>query len=309
MMRLNFSLALTFLFACNLALCQAKIDSFIMYNDVKITLDIPQYQNTQTILILFALPNGNTTEQTMGKKTTAADDWHFDIQHIKAQTGFLREKMNENVVVAYLENNFRSWPLWKQKHADFKREIQQIVDTIYSIIPSKKKTIYLNGHSGGGSFIFGYIDGVEKIPGTIERITFLDSDYGYNSNYYSKFKAWLRENRKSTLTVFAYNDSVALFNDKPVVSEKGGTWYRSHLMLQHFQHDFSFKQTRNDSLIFYRSSKDQVAFFFKTNPERKIFHTQQVELNGFIHSVLYRTKKENDGYEYFGQRAYSKFIE
>jgi hypothetical protein len=80
-------------------------------------------------------------------------------------------------------------------------------------------------------------------------------------------------------------------------------------MLHHLQNDFSFNQTRNDSLIFYRSTNNQIAFFFKTNPERKIFHTQQVELNGFIHSILYHTKKENEGYEYFGQRAYSKFIE
>jgi len=309
MKRLNFSLALTLLFASVEGYCQPKIDSFRMYDDVKITLDIPQYQNKQTILILFALPNGNTTEQTMGKKTTGNDDWHFDIQHIKAQTAFLRQKLRENIVVAYLENNFRSWPQWKQKHFDYKSKIQHVVDTLYSIIPSKKKIMYLSGHSGGGSFIFGYLDAVERIPATIERITFLDSDYGYDNRYYSKLRTWLKENEKSTLTVFAYNDSVALYNGKPIVSEKGGTWYRSHLMLQHFQNDLSFEQTRNDSLIFYRSSNNQVGFFFKTNPERKIFHTQQVELNGFIHSIFYRTKKENDGYEYFGQRAYSKFIE
>jgi hypothetical protein len=119
----------------------------------------------------------------------------------------------------------------------------------------------------------------------------------------------LKANKKATLTVFAYNDSVALYNEKPVVSEKGGTWYRSHLMMRNLENDFSFHQIRHDSLIFYRSSNGQIAFFFKTNPERKIFHTQQVELNGLIHSTLYRTKKENEGYEYFGQRAYSKFIE
>lgn len=280
-----------------------------MYSDVKITLDIPPYQNKKTLLILFALPNGNTTEQTMGKKVKADDDWHFDIQHIKAQTAFLRQKSDQNIVVAYLENNYKSWPSWKQKHIDFKKEIQHIVDTLYNLVPSKKKTIYLNGHSGGGSFIFGYLDGVEKIPSSIERITFLDSDYGYDSSYYNKLKTWLKQNKKTALTVFAYNDSVALYNGKSVVSEKGGTWYRSHVMMQNLQNDFSFKQTRNDSLIFFQSANYQIAFFFKTNPERKIFHTQQVELNGFIHSILYRTKKESEGYEYFGQRAYSKFIE
>jgi hypothetical protein len=280
-----------------------------MYNDVKITLDIPQYKAKETILILYALPNGNTTEQTIGKKLLPNDDWHFDIQHIKAQTKFLREKVKENIVVAYLENNYKSWPLWKQKHADHKKEIQHIVDTVYTLIPAKKKTIYLNGHSGGGSFIFGYLDGIRKIPPFIERISFLDSDYGYDSTYAPKFISWLKENKNATLAVFAYNDSVALYNGKPVVSEKGGTWYRSHLMMQHLHKDFSFKELRNDSLIFYESANRQIAFFFKTNPERKIFHTQQVELNGFIHSILYRSRKENNGYEYFGPRAYSKFLE
>jgi hypothetical protein len=280
-----------------------------MFNDVKITLDIPKYKYNKSVLIFYALPNGNTTAQTMGKKLQAGDDWHYDIQHIKAQTDFLRERLKQNIVIAYLENDYKSWPLWKQKHSNYRKEIQIIVDSVFNLIPSKNKTVYLNGHSGGGSFILGYLDGLAKIPSVIERITFLDSDYGYDSSYSSKFISWLAENNKATLTVFAYNDSVALYDGKPIVSEKGGTWYRSHLMIQNFEKNFSFHQTRNDSLIFYRSSNNQVAFFFKTNPERKIFHTQQVELNGFIHSILYRTKKENEGYEYFGQRAYSKFIE
>jgi hypothetical protein len=288
---------------------QQGIYSFRMYNDVKITVDTPQVKFKETILIVFALPNGNTTEQTMGKKTVATDDWHFDIQHIKAQTAFLREKLDKNIVVAYLENNFISWPLWKQKHTDFKNEIHAIVDTLFMRIQSERKSIYLNGHSGGGSFIFGYFDGVQKIPSTIKRITFLDSDYGYDSGYAPKLISWLKGNKNATLNVFAYNDSVALYNGKPVVSEKGGTWYRSHLMMADLEKDFRFIQTRNDSLLFYRSTNNQVCFFFKTNPDKKILHTQQVELNGFIHSILYRTKKENEGYEYFGQRAYSKFIE
>ena len=37
------------------------------------------------LLILYALPNGNTTAQTVGKKLLPGDDWHFDIQHIGAQ--------------------------------------------------------------------------------------------------------------------------------------------------------------------------------------------------------------------------------
>lgn len=293
----------------NFCFAQSKVDSFRMFNDVKITLDIAKYKYNKSVLIFYALPNGNITAQTMGKKLQAGDDWHYDIQHIKAQTEFLRGKLKENIVVAYLENDYKSWPSWKQKHSGYKKEIQIIVDSVFNLIPSKNKTVYLNGHSGGGSFIFGYLDGLQKVPSKVNRITFLDSDYGYDSSYTQKFISWLKENKKATLTVFAYNDSVALYNGKPIVSEKGGTWYRSYLMMKNLAKNFSFHQTRNDSLIFYRSSNNQISFFFKTNPERKIFHTQQVELNGFIHSILYRTKKENEGYEYFGQRAYSKFIE
>lgn len=173
-----------------------------MFNDVKITLDIPQYKYNKTIVVLYALPNGNTTAQTMGKKLQPGDDWHFDIQHIKAQTKFLREKLKENIVVAFLENDYKSWPMWKGEHDQYRKEIQMIVDSICSSLLPGKKSIYLNGHSGGGSFIFGYLDGLEKIPSIVKRITFLDSDYGYDGSYTSKFISWLKENKKATLTVF-----------------------------------------------------------------------------------------------------------
>ncbi len=290
---------------------QSKIDSFRMAQDVKITIDQPLKMKKQpTILILYALPNGNTTEQTMGKKIQPTDDWHYDIQHIKAQTNFLRKKLTrQNVVVAYLENNYRSWPLWKRQHSHYRQTIPHIVDTIFHLFDVPAKTLYLNGHSGGGSFIFGYLESVSAIPAAIGRISFLDSNYGYDSSYYPKLQRWLQANQTARLTVFAYNDSVALYQGKPVVSEKGGTWYRSHLMMEHLGKDFGLENTRNDSLIFFESRDKKLAFFLKQNPGRAIFHTQQVERNGFIHSILYGTKKENEGYEYFDKRAYSAFIE
>ena len=289
-----------------LATTQSRIDSFRMYDDVRVTLDAPvKIHKGKTVLIIYTLPNGNTTEQTMGKKMEPGHDWHFDIQHIRAQTSFIRSKLRENVVVAYLENQFKSWPLWKQKH-DYKKQIPNIVDTLLYI--TKAHAVYLNGHSGGGSFIFGYLDGIDRIPAFVHRIGFIDSNYGYDSSYYQKFKDWLTENRKSTLTVFAYNDSVALYNGKPVVSARGGTWYRSRMMLGQLQQDFDIAQLRDDSLLVYADKNKRIGFFFKTNPYQKIFHTQQVELNGFIHSILFGTKKENEEYSYFGPRAYNQFI-
>ena len=46
----------------------------------------------------------------------------------------------------------------------------------------------------------------------------------------------------------------------------------------------------------------------KENPGREIFHTVQVEKNGFIQSLLSGTAYEGLGYTYFGERAYAKWI-
>jgi hypothetical protein len=290
---------------------QGVIDSFRLYVDVRITIDKPIVfsTNKKTIVTFFALPNGNTTEQTMGKKMEPGDDWHFDIQHIRAQTRFIRQQLKVNFVVIYLENNYKSWPAWKQKNPDFKTRIPHLVDSLAATLPGKKKEIYLNGHSGGGSFIFGFLAGVEKIPTSIKRISFLDSNYGYDSSYLPKLKDWLLHVPGSSLCVFAYNDSVALYNGKPVVSPTGGTWYRGHLMLRHLQSIFSIEQETTDSLYFYKSRDKRIQFYFKKNLDRGIYHTQQVELNGFIHSVLCGTKYESKGYTYYGPRAYGQYIE
>ncbi|KAA9037569.1 hypothetical protein FW778_15860 [Ginsengibacter hankyongi] len=288
-----------------------SIYSFSMQKDVRITIDAPANANAKkTILILYALPNGNTTEQTMGKKIKEGDDWHFDIQHIRAQTRFIRTKLRTaSIVVAYLENSYKSWPLWKTKHHDYAAIAKQIVDTLYNLIPSPKKVIYLGSHSGGGRFIFSYLDAVTAIPSYVQRIIFLDSDYGYDSSYLPKLKSWIKNDKKHVLNVFAYNDSVALYNGKTFVSGTGGTWYRSHLMLTQLSSFFNFKKTEDDSLVVFKSANNRIQFYLKTNPDKKIYHTTQVELNGFIHSVLSGTKYDSKGYRYFGKRAYSDLIE
>jgi hypothetical protein len=281
------------------------------YKDVTVTIDQPAQfgKHKPTLIILYALPNGNTTAQTKGKLIKEGDDWHYNIQHISAQTTFLRQALKDkNIVVCYLENNYKSWPLWKQKHPEHQKEIAHIVDTLFQCIPSKKKQVLLNGHSGGGSFIFGYLASIKQIPSFIQRISFLDSNYGYDSTYTEKLSTWLKQNKKAHLSVFAYNDSVALYNGKPIVSAKGGTWYKSHQMLNDLSHSFTIKEEKADSFTIYRSVDNKLAFFLKPNYNQGIYHTQQVELNGFIHSILTGTKQENEGYTYYGKRCYEVYI-
>jgi len=140
----------------------------------------------ETYLVLYALPNGNSIEWTKGKKIKAGDDWHFDIQHIAAQTRFVRalDKKN-NYIVIYLMAEQKSWPAWKRTVENSKGKIKNIVDSVTNIFQYYKPRVILNGHSGGGSFIFGYLDEIEKIPGNIERICFLDSDYGYEDSLHT----------------------------------------------------------------------------------------------------------------------------
>jgi len=54
----------------------------------------------ETTLIFYALPNGNTTAQTLGRATNFAGDWRYDIQHIGAQTRFLRNLLPDNAIIS-----------------------------------------------------------------------------------------------------------------------------------------------------------------------------------------------------------------
>ena len=141
----------------------------------------------KTLIIFYALPNGNSIEWTMGKPLQPGDDWHYDIQHIAAQTRYLRAAMNDrNIIVVYMATKLKNWPAWKKQQGNGPSEIKRMVDSITGIFAPYHPEIMLNSHSGGGSFIFGYLDAVSKIPGFVQRIAFIDSDYGYEETIHSR---------------------------------------------------------------------------------------------------------------------------
>lgn len=266
--------------------------------------------NLPTEIILYALPNGNTIEQTIGKELSEGDDWHYDIQHIGAQTRFLRSIIKDkNIVIAYLETEQKSWPAWKRKHPNYPVKLDSLFNYLTGLFADYDPTVVLSGHSGGGSFIFGLLDHRDKIPDLVKRITLIDSNYGYTDLYGPKLLSWLNASDENYLCVLAYNDSVALYNQKPVISDTGGTWHRSKMMKDYLDNHFSFKVEEEEKFIRYSGLNDRVKFILKKNPARAILHTVQVELNGFIHSMLIGTKLESFNYKYFGERAYNSFIQ
>jgi hypothetical protein len=282
-------------------------------DEVRILVNAPAREafttNQPVLLIFYALPNGNTIEQTIGKPLQAGDDWHFDIQHIGAQTRWLRNVVtNKTIVVVYLEAGMKSWPLWRKKYSDAR--IAEILDSVRGIFSSNKTEVMLASHSGGGSLIFGYLNAVEKIPAGVKRIAFLDSDYGYDSKLHAeKIKNWLAASDENHLCVLAYQDYLGLLNGKAFVGENGGTWGRSHAMLDDLGAQFQFTSRTNTGLEIFSARAGQIEFLLKENPEHKIFHTVQVERNGFIQALLSGTADEGKGYEYFGERAYTNWIQ
>ena len=268
----------------------------------------------KVMLIFYALPNGNTIENTIGNTELIAADWHYGIQHIGAQTRYLRKKITDaNVVVCYLESNQKAWNRWRSKYSD--STIKTIVDSVRAVFRPYKTTVTLDSHSGGGYFIFGFLNSVAEIPSYIDRISFIDSDYGYDETLHhgQKLSKWLKASATHSLCVLAYNDSIALYNGKPVVSATGGTWYRSKRMVDYLKHDFAFKSILNSDFWKFTSKGKRIEFILKTNQEKAILHTIQVERNGFIQSILSGTKQEEKDYAYYPlagtTRAYESLIQ
>ena len=278
---------------------------------ININAPLHFHKKGETFLVLFALPNGNSIEWTRGRKMSPGDDWHFDIQHIAAQTRFVRDlDKKNNYIVVYLMADQKSWPAWRRSAGlAGKLKIKNLVDSLADIFKSCRPKIILNGHSGGGSFIFGYLDAVEKIPEKVERICFLDSDYSYDDSLHTKkFADWL-QNQNHHLFVLAYNDSIVIFNGKPLVSPTGGTWYRSRLMQRKLSELFSFKTQSDTAFLKHSALNKRVRIILKENPNSLIYHTVQVEKNGYILSVLSNSKYDSRKYfTYFGDRAYQKYI-
>jgi len=275
-----------------------------------------------TKIIFYALPNGNTIEQTLGRKpnpeSLAADEWKYDIQHIAAQTRFIREKdKRANYIVVCLESTFKAWTTHAARHLDSPALYRSLVDTLCHIIalryenraPIEKQEVILSSHSGGGRFIFNYISGGEAIPDYVKRIVFLDSTYGYEKDLHAaKLYDWLQRSKKNALVVYSYIDTTVRLNGKPIVSSTGGTGYRSRMMADDLISKGMKLHYSSDTTFCRYQLKDRVQILIKENPEGKIYHTVLVERNGFVGSVFFGTKYENNDYRFWGERCYINCI-
>ena len=285
-----------------------------LYPGVTATIVAPAHVDTRerVDLILYALPNGNSTAQTIGRKLADGVDWHYDIQHIGAQTRALRTLGLPQAIVVYLEADTKSWPQWRQVHGYDKANarIVEIVDQIRTAIGSPPHlSVTLTGHSGGGSFMFGFIEGQDSLPSWLERIAFLDANYNFDYRHGEKLVKWLRRNPKNTLVVLAYDDRNIMLDGKKVVSDSGGTWRASERMMNYLREPFEF--TTDTLGEFRRFHSSQIEVLLHPNPENKILHTVMIgEMNGYMHAMLVRRPSYDRGDVLLkSSRAYTQWVE
>ncbi len=259
-----------------------------------------------TRLIVYATPNGNTIEQTIGCGPTAGLDWHFDIQHVAAQVRRYRETTpGENVVLACVEADGLSWPAWRRKHADAPALVRKVVDALRDWVGGDGVRVALAGHSGGGSFLFAFLDSGDALPAWVDRVAFLDANYSYSDadRHGDKLRAWLDGDHVRRLTVIAYDDREVMLNGKRVVGPTGGTFRATERMRERFTKDVTFAESTAAHVVTRTARDGRLALLVHTNPENRILHTALVgEMNGLLHAL--------DGRAAFGApRAYTKWVQ
>lgn len=294
--------------------------------------------NKPVVLVLFALPNGNTIAWSAGKKMEPGDDWHYDIQHIRAQTEFIRAAdIAKHYVVAYLQASMKAWTGHAAKYngengaENSYMLYPRLVDTLEQIVEKgvgrAVQELVLSSHSGGGRFMFNYISGVKEIPCKVSRLSFIDSNYGFEDSLHTaKLVKWLKAVQEHKLLVLSYVDTTVVFNGKPIVSSKGGTGYKTEQMYDCLRREmlpgfpnsaggkrgvsqWTFHRGADTCFVRMHSANKQVQMLKKENPQGNIYHTVLVERNGLIHSLFFSSPLEEKGYKFWMQgRAYSGFI-
>lgn len=242
-----------------------------------------------TRLIVFATPNGNTIEQTLGCGKAPGQDYRFDIQHVAAQVRALQAgRPRENVVLVCTEAEGLSWPAWKKKFKDGPARVRKAVETFRGWVPGDTVKLSLAGHSGGGSFLFGYLDSHDALPADLERVVFLDANYSYSDadRHGDKLLAWLTGDAARRLVVVAYDDRKVTYNGKPVVGPDGGTFRATERMRARFAKDTPLTESTAGDFTHAVGLNGRVALHVHTNPKNVILHTALVgEMNGLLRAM------------------------
>lgn len=288
-----------------------QVRSTRLSSGVRVFIDAPvRLQRGKRRLVIFATPNGNTLEQTLGCAAAKDLDWRFDIQHIAAQVRRQREVTpDEDILLAVVQAPQLSWPAFRQQRPEAGEIVRDLVANLTREFAADH--VDLACHSGGGSFVHGWIEAVDAIPDAIERIAFLDANYSYSDEKHAdKLLAWLKGSPSRRLVVIAYDDREITFNGKKVVGPDGGTFRATDRLLAHVRKDSPLTESELGPFRRTTALDGQVQVFVHPNPENKILHTALVgEMNGLLQSLTVGGPREDAWGRFGGPRAYTAWVQ
>lgn len=259
---------------------------------VRVAVLAPQtFRTERRLLVIFATPNGNTIEQTLGCASGPGRDWQSAVQHVAAQIRQLRAlDTSQDIVLAVVQAPQLSWPSFRREQPQAEHIIRQLVADLQQDCQADR--VALTCHSGGGSFLWGFLNAQQQLPDSVERIVFLDANYSYSSEdgHGDKLLAWLQGNSARRLIVTAYDDRHIRLNGQLVVGPDGGTWRASQRMMDWFQQHVPLSTAAAGPFQHTRGLSDQLHWFVHPNPDNRILHTALVgEMNGVLHSLTLGT--------------------
>lgn len=268
--------------------------------------------NKPTRIIMYALPAGNTVPQTVGRVKEAGQDFHYGIQHVGAQTRYLREKItDQNIVIAYVQGPRGTLNSWVDTHKNNSPELlASLVEDVKNKVGAPNADVSLSSHSNGGKFETEYIKHFENIPDEVKRISFLDSintvDIERNGQ---KIIEWLERNNDHKFNVISYDDREALYHGKPFPGQ-GSSYKKTMAMIDHFQRNgITLKPEGRSGYTLYSGMNGKIQIILLDNPTRTaILHSEPVLRNGVIVSETSNDKYQ-DIAEFNGEQVFASYIQ
>ena len=239
-----------------------------------------------TRLVIFATPNGNTIEQTLGCAQADGLDWHFDIQHVAAQVRKLREvPPEENVVLACVEAEGLSWPAWKRKHArrpgahpHGRRDDPRLAAGEVAC-GSRSPATAAAAASCSASSTAATRSPTESIASSSSTPTTL-----LRRRQARRQAARVAEGRATArLVVIAYDDREITLNGKRVVGPDGGTFRATSGCARGSRRTSPSPNRRAGDIVTRTALDGRLALLVHANPKNRILHTALVgEMNGLL---------------------------
>ncbi len=244
--------------------------------------------------IVYATPNGNTIEQTLGRQRGADESFRYDIQHVLAQVRLYRNEVPERTVaLVVVEAPELSWPTWRQAHPDAPARAAAMMKTLGEVVPGAK--LSLVSHSGGGALTFALLAHARALPDAVERIAFLDSHYAFEAGeeHGKKLAAWIRASRTHQLVALAYDDRKIRLHGKRVVKPGGGSFNATFRMIQALEAErMPVRESREGAFRRFVGEDGRVELRVHPNPKNVILHSALVSDDNGLLFALARGKGE-----------------